>query len=53
MMVAMEGHFVLNTDQTDPSKTVTVHIPATAGVSNHSSSNYSGSNYCGSNYSGC
>ena len=35
----MEGHLVLNTDQTDPSKTVTVHIPATAAVSNHSSCN--------------
>ena len=35
----MEGHLLLNTDQTDPSKTVTVHIPATAAVSNHSSCN--------------
>ena len=39
MKVAMEGHFVLNTDQTDSSKTVTVDIPATATVSNHSSCN--------------
>ena len=39
MKVAMEGHLVLNTDQTDPSKTVTVDIPATAAVSNHSSCN--------------
>ena len=37
MKVAMEGHLVLNTDQTDPDKTVTADIPATAAVSNHSS----------------
>ena len=35
----MEGHLLLNTDQTDPSSTVTVHIPATAAVPNHSSCN--------------
>ena len=30
---------MLNTDPTDPNKTVTVHIPASAAVSNHSSCN--------------